>query len=125
MKISKFLDSLRSRVECLNNFIQLTVRYIYFLVLMNVIFCLSCSIGYLLCLESFGQKGVNGYQIVLGGVSCIQGLHHVAYFSKKHLPAECNYDIYDSELLAMIEPQEEWRPECEGAAYPLQLKTDH
>jgi hypothetical protein len=125
MKISKFLDSLRSRVECLNNFIQLTVRYISCLVLMNVIFCLSCSIVYLLCLESFGQKGENGYQIVLGGVGCIQGLHPVAYFSKKHSPAECNYDVYYSELLAMIEAQEEWRPECEGAAYPSQLKTDH
>jgi len=52
-------------------------------------------------------------------------LHPVAYFSKKHSPAECNYDIYDKELMAIIKALEEWRPECEGAAYPLQLITDH
>jgi ribonuclease HI len=52
-------------------------------------------------------------------------LHPVAYYSKKHLPAECNYDIYDKELMAIIKALEDWRPECEGAAYPLQLITDH
>jgi len=29
-------------------------------------------------------------------------LHPVAYFSKKHSPAECNYIIYDKELMAII-----------------------
>jgi len=52
-------------------------------------------------------------------------LHPVAYFSKKHSPAECNYDIYDMELMAIIKSLEEWRPECEGAAYPLKMKIDH
>jgi len=52
-------------------------------------------------------------------------LHPVAYFSKKHTPAECNYDIYDKELMAIIKALKEWRPECEGAAYPLKLLTDH
>jgi hypothetical protein len=52
-------------------------------------------------------------------------LHPVAYHSKKHSPAECNYNIYDKELLAIIQALEEWRPECEGAAYLLQLITDH
>jgi phospholipid-translocating ATPase len=28
--------------------------------------------------------------------------HPVAYFSKKHILAECNYDIYDQELMAII-----------------------
>jgi len=42
-------------------------------------------------------------------------------YSKKHSPAECNYDIYDKELMAIIKALEEWRPECEGAAYPLQV----
>jgi hypothetical protein len=49
----------------------------------------------------------------------------MAYYSKKHSPAECNYDIYDKELMAIIKALEEWRPECEGATYPLQLITDH
>src|SRR5258705_224351 len=52
-------------------------------------------------------------------------LHPVAYYSKKHSPAECNYDIYEKELMAIIKALEEWRPECEGAAYPVQLITDH
>jgi RNase H-like domain found in reverse transcriptase/Reverse transcriptase (RNA-dependent DNA polymerase) len=30
------------------------------------------------------------------------GRHTIAYFSKSLLPAECNYDIYDWELLAII-----------------------
>jgi hypothetical protein len=29
-------------------------------------------------------------------------LHPMAYFSKKHSPAECNYEIYDKELMAII-----------------------
>ena len=44
-------------------------------------------------------------------------LHPVAYYSKNHSPAECNYDIYDKELMAIIKALEEWRPECEAAAY--------
>jgi len=52
-------------------------------------------------------------------------LHPVAYYSKKHSQAECNYDIYDKKLMAIIKALEEWRLECEGTAYPLQLITDH
>ena len=29
-------------------------------------------------------------------------LHPVEFFSKKHSPAECNYKIYDKELMAII-----------------------
>ena len=29
-------------------------------------------------------------------------LHPVAFFSKKHTPVECNYEIYDKELMAII-----------------------
>jgi len=52
-------------------------------------------------------------------------LHPVAYYSKKHSPSECNYDIYDKELMGIIKALEESRAECKGAAYPLQLITDH
>jgi len=27
--------------------------------------------------------------------------------------------------MAIIDADEEWRPECEGAAYPLKLRTHH
>ena len=39
--------------------------------------------------------------------------------------AECNYDIYNKELLAIICAFEEWRPELEGAAEQVQVITDH
>jgi hypothetical protein len=52
-------------------------------------------------------------------------LHQVAFFLKKHSPAECNYDIYDKELMAIIKALEAWRPECEGAEHTQQLITDN
>lgn len=52
-------------------------------------------------------------------------LRPVAYFSKKHNPAECNYEIYDKELMAIVRAFEEWRPELEGAAHPIKVITDH
>jgi hypothetical protein len=54
-------------------------------------------------------------------------LHPVAFFSKKMIPAELNYEIYDKELLAIVRCFEEWRPELEGTAddLPIQVLTDH
>jgi len=51
--------------------------------------------------------------------------HPVADYSKQHSPAESNYAANDKEIMAVIKAHEEWSPECEGAAYPLQLITDH
>lgn len=52
-------------------------------------------------------------------------LHPVAYFSSKHTAQECNYDIYDKELLAVIKALEEWRPELEGTRDTFEIVTDH
>lgn len=52
-------------------------------------------------------------------------LHPVAFFSRKLSPAECNYDIYDKELMAVVQSFEEWRAELEGAATPVQVISDH
>ena len=52
-------------------------------------------------------------------------LHPVAFFSKKHIPAEENYEIYDQELGAIVKSLEQWRPECEGSAHPIKILTDH
>ena len=52
-------------------------------------------------------------------------LHPVAFFSRKLTPAECNYEIYDKELLAIISAFEHWRPELEGTEHPIQVLTDH
>ncbi|KAG0154445.1 hypothetical protein PDIDSM_13 [Penicillium digitatum] len=48
-------------------------------------------------------------------------LHPIAFFSKKHSAAECNYEIYDKELLAIIRCFEEWRPELEGTPSPVKI----
>ena len=52
-------------------------------------------------------------------------LHPVAFFSKSMLPAECNYEIYDKELLAIIKCLEHWRPELEATDLPIDIYTDH
>ena len=40
--------------------------------------------------------------------------HSVAFFSKKFSLAECNYDVHDKELLAIILGLTEWEPELIG-----------
>ena len=53
--------------------------------------------------------------------------HPVAYYSKSMSEAECNYEIHDKEMLAIVRALQEWRAELEG----LQLRerfniyTDH
>lgn len=49
----------------------------------------------------------------------------VAYFSKHHTPAECDYDIYDKELMVMIHALQGWKSECEGVVYSLKLIPHH
>lgn len=49
----------------------------------------------------------------------------VAFFSAKHLPAECNYDIHDKELLAVIKCVKEWNSELRGLKKPFTILTDH
>ena len=52
-------------------------------------------------------------------------LRPVAFFSKKHSPAECNYEIYDKELLAVILAFQEWRAELEGSPHQIKVLSDH
>ena len=62
-----------------------------------------------------------------GGVlSQVKGdvLRPVAFFSKKHSPAECNYPIYDKELLAIIRCLEEWEAELKSVGQ-FTILTDH
>jgi hypothetical protein len=40
-------------------------------------------------------------------------------------PAECNYEIYDKELLAIIRCLEHSRPELESTDIPIKIFTDH
>jgi hypothetical protein len=40
-------------------------------------------------------------------------------------PAELNYEIYDKELLAIVDAFREWRVYLEGSKYQVQVLTDH
>ena len=52
-------------------------------------------------------------------------LRPVAFMSKKMLPAECNYEIYDKELLAIVRAFEEWPAELSAVHDPTKVLTDH
>ena len=66
---------------------------------------------------------------VNGGIMSQNGedgkLQPVAFFSKNLNPAECNYEIYDKELLAIIRCFKQWRPELESTELPVKIFTDH
>ena len=52
-------------------------------------------------------------------------LYPIAYFLKRLSLAECNYEIYDKELLAIIRCFKQWRPELEGAGFPIKVLSDY
>jgi hypothetical protein len=52
-------------------------------------------------------------------------LRPVAFFSKKRSPAECNYEIYDKELMAIVRAFEEWRPELQSVENPIKVLSDY
>jgi len=52
-------------------------------------------------------------------------LHPMAFFSKKYSPAECNYQIYKKELMAIVWGFEEWRAELQSVENPISVLTDH
>ena len=49
----------------------------------------------------------------------------VAFISKYLSDTECNYEIYDKEMLAIIRCLEEWRHFLEGAVIKFEIWTDH
>lgn len=52
-------------------------------------------------------------------------LHPIAYYSRKLLPAEMNYQIYDKELLAIVCAFKHWRHYLEFSASATEVLTDH
>ena len=51
--------------------------------------------------------------------------HPVAFFSRKCIPAECNYGTPDLEMLAIVESMRHWRHYLEGAHHKIQVLSDH
>ena len=52
-------------------------------------------------------------------------IHPCAFFSRQLVPAECNHDVGNRELLAVKLALEEWRHWLEGAEQPFVVWTDH
>jgi len=49
----------------------------------------------------------------------------IAFLSRTMQPAEQNYEIYDKELLAIVEALTKWRQYLLNAAEPFEVWTDH
>ena len=49
----------------------------------------------------------------------------VAFWSRKMIPAECNYEMHDQELLAIVMCFKQWRHYLEGSQHPIRVLTDH
>jgi hypothetical protein len=72
----------------------------------------------------------NGSSIATGAVLSQQNVnnnvwHPIAFLSKALNLVERNYEIYDTEMLAIIRGLEEWRHYLEGARHPVEISTNH
>ena len=73
------------------------------------------------------ETDASGYGIA-GILSQLQddgNYHPVAYWSRKMIPAERNYETHDQELLAIVKVFEQWRHYLEGAQQTVDVWTDH
>ena len=52
-------------------------------------------------------------------------LYPIAFFAKNQNPANCNYEIYNKELLAIIRCFEQWKPKLKGTEVLIKVITDH
>jgi hypothetical protein len=51
--------------------------------------------------------------------------HPVAFYSRKFIPAEVNYDVHDQELLAIVLAFRQWRHYLAYTQSTIVVKTDH
>jgi hypothetical protein len=49
----------------------------------------------------------------------------MAYFSRKIIFTELNYNIYDKELLVIVEVLKEWRVYLQEASFLITILTNH
>jgi len=74
--------------------------------------------------EADGSRGATG--AVLSQQSAEDGKWHpVAFLSRSLSAVEWNYEIHDTEMLAIICALEEWCHYLEGAQHPVEIWTDH
>jgi len=51
--------------------------------------------------------------------------HPLAFYNKRFLPAELNYDVYDKEIVVIVNCFQEWRHFLMGAPKQIVVYTDH
>jgi hypothetical protein len=49
----------------------------------------------------------------------------MGYFSRKLKDADLNYDIYDKELLAIIDGLNKWGTYCKSIGHTITILSDH
>ena len=52
-------------------------------------------------------------------------MHPITFYSRKFTPAELNYDIYEKEMLAIIDSLEHYRHLFEGLGQQITIYSDH
>ena len=52
-------------------------------------------------------------------------LHPCTFFSQKFMAAELNYEIYNKEMLAIVDCLTTWRHYFEGSPHQLKIYMDH
>jgi len=52
-------------------------------------------------------------------------LHSVTYFLKKHNSVECNYEIYNKELMIIVYAFKKWWSELENSIYSVKMIMNH
>ena len=62
---------------------------------------------------------------ILSQYDANEELRPIAFYGRTMIAAELNYDIYDKELLAIVECFRLWRQYLEGAKHTIQVFTDH
>jgi len=73
------------------------------------------------------QTDASGFTIAgnLNQYNVFGVLRPVNFDSRKCSPAVQNYDTYDRELLANVEPLKQWRHYHKGAKYNVLIRCDH
>ncbi|QRV99185.1 Transposon Tf2-1 polyprotein [Ceratobasidium sp. AG-Ba] len=65
----------------------------------------------------------------ISGIHCqpdpLGALHPVAFYSGKFTPAEINYEIYDKEMLAVVDSLRHMCAWLLGSPFPISVVTDH
>src|SRR6266481_9227559 len=56
---------------------------------------------------------------------CNKTWHPIGFMFKGLGPAECNYVVYDKEMLSVICRLEEWRHILEGTKHMIEILNDH